>query len=178
MVPQADPGDPGSGFFDGSLGNLSPLIGIVASLVFWGAFGVAVVAPSSLTQFERNAVFLACGMATLAAGIALLLYGADRLLVTVLLAVPFVVAAVSLPVVVTLLLRGQYPELPVSGLPNIVAALERTLLEPIGLRDSFATTFDREGVGYAMSWLLYSMPLGWFLGSALLQLRFLTGEDL
>lgn len=156
----------------------SPVSGCIAGFLVWSAFAAVVVTQCSLTRFERNVVLLASGPAVLAAGTAVWLYRSDRPVAVLFLASPFVVTAVSLPPVVTALLVGQYPEIPVSRLPSVVATVEWTLLDPVGLQRPFANTFDREGVGYTVSWLLYSVPVGWLLGATILQFRFLSGEDL
>lgn len=160
------------------LGDRVGVYGAAAVLLVWGGFAVACLVSSPLTRFETNAVVLACGIAVLAVGPAGQLSTARSPFSTVFVASPFIVVAATLAPVVALLLWGTYPAVPVSRLPSVVAFVERSVLDPVGFADTFANTFDREGVGYTLSWLLYSVPLGWLLGSAVLQIRFLAGADL
>jgi len=156
----------------------SGAVGLLTAAVMWGGFAIAVVAPSSLTRFETNTVYLACVLAVLTGGVAAQLYRPGQPIRTLFLASPFIVVVVSLPPVIALLLLGTYPGAPVSGRPFVVAFIEERLLDPVGLARFFANTFHREGTGYILSWLLYSIPIGWLLGAAILQVQFVTGVDL
>jgi pimeloyl-ACP methyl ester carboxylesterase len=178
MVPRDDPGEIHNVIAGFDFGEYSPIHGVITAGLVWGGFFALFTAHGSLSRFERNAILLACVLAVLAAGIAVQLYRSDRPTVLVFLASPFIVVAVSLPAVVAVLLVGRYPEIPVSTLPTVVAFLELTLLDPVGLARPFANTLHREGVGYTISWLLYSVPLGWLLGSAIVQVRFLAGANI
>lgn len=155
----------------------SSVYGFAVALLTWAGFAVAMVALSPLTRFETNAVTLACVVAILAAGAAVRLFHPERQFVTVFVASPLLVAAASLPPVVALLSWETYPAIPVSRVPFVVGFVQQRLLEPVGLARPFANTLDREAVGYTLSWLLYSVPLGWVLGSAIVHVRFLAGAD-
>jgi hypothetical protein len=178
MVPRDDPGGIRDFLARFDFGDYSLIHGVITAGLVWGGFFAVFTAHGSLTRFERNAILLACVLAVLAAGIAVQVYRSDRPTVIVFLASPFIVVAVSLPPVVAALLRGRYPEIPVSTLPAVVAFLELTLLDPVGLARPFANTLHREGVGYTISWLLYSVPFGWLLGAAIVQVRFLAGANI
>jgi hypothetical protein len=161
-----------------SLGSFadSRRTGIAVTLVTavaWGLFAVGVTGQWNLTRFESNVVSLAWAVATGAAVLSVVSYRPGDRLVSLLVTAPVATVALTLPAAVALLLSVDYPGRFVTAFPDLIATVETALLEPLGLRDAFVTTFDREGVGYLLWCLLAALPVGWIAGSAAAQIAFL-----
>jgi hypothetical protein len=141
------------------------LLGVVVlSLLVWG--GLAALARFQLDLIAGGflAIALAGGVATVSAALALGAYSVDGRATTVALAYPFAMTAIFLPPVVAALFSRTLAAIILPNSTAVARWLLANALAPIGLADFFSRTFELEGVGYVIMWLVLSFPIGWVFG--------------
>lgn len=142
------------------------LVGVVVlTALVWGA--LTVVARLQFSTQGFLAVAAASVVATVSAALAVVFVRVDGRPVTVLLAAPFAVTAVTLPPVVAAFFSTTLAEL---VFPNTETVAEWILdtLQATAVGDEVATylrsEYELSGLAYALLWFGFSVPIGWIVG--------------
>lgn len=146
------------------LAEMLGLLGVVAiAALLWGA--LAAVARVRFSPDGFLAVVVAAGVATLAAGLALLPSRVSSRATTVVLAYPLGVTAVFLPPVVAALYSPTVADAVFPRSTSLAVWLLDTVLSVGGIAATLRATFDLVGSAYVAMWVAVSVPVGWTLGA-------------
>ena len=153
-------------YYSGKLDSATTRLGIV------GVVGLAALAWGLLTvgawvrQFSTNglvAVAAAGGVATVSAGLAVVLSRRGGRLTSVVLAYPAAMTALFLPPVVAALYSPALAGV-LTGSTNLAIWILDNVLTVGGLNQIIRQNFALEGPAYVGMWFGIAVPLGWLLG--------------
>lgn len=153
-------------FYASKLDSTATRFGIV------GVTGVALLVWGALTALARVQLpydaFLAVAAASVAAVVSTALAaGFSKVggrISTVVLAYPFAMTALFLPPVVAALATPSLEPHVLEPSYDLAAWLLDNVLFVGGLNEFLRANYDLEGTAYALMWLGFSFPLGWFFG--------------
>lgn len=137
------------------------LVGVVLlTALVWG--GLTALARVQFSQQGFLAVAAASVVATVSAALAVVFVRVDGRPVTVLVAAPFAVTAMTLPPVVAAFFSTTLAEL---VFPN-TETLAAWILDQIGgdVARYFRAEYELSGPAYAILWFGFSVPIGWAVG--------------
>ncbi len=142
------------------------LVGVVVlTALVWGA--LTVVARLQFSSQGFLAVAAASVVATLSAALAVVFVRVDGRPVTVVVAAPFAVTAVTLPPVVAAFFSTTLADLIFPNTETVAAWILDTL-QATATGDEVATylreEYELSGVAYALLWFGFSVPVGWIVG--------------
>ncbi len=152
------------------------LVGVVAlAALTWGLLTVA----AWIRQFSFDglvAVAAAGGVATIAAGLAMVFSRRGGRATSVLLAYPSAMTALFLPPVVAALYSPALASI-LTGSTNLAIWILDNVLTVGGLNTFLREQFALQGPAYVLMWLGIAVPLGWLLGAFVALANLVRPED-
>jgi len=154
-------------FYAERLDSAATRLGIVGVVLLTAlAWGILTLG-AYLREFSDQgvlAVAAASIVATISSALAVVFARIDGRPVTILLAYPFAVTAITLPPVVAAFYSPALANVVFPGSESIAAWILDNVLFVGGLNDAIRSSFDLEGGAYVLMWFGFSLPVGWLLG--------------
>jgi len=139
------------------------LVGVVVlTALVWGSLTVATRLSAEFSRQGFLSVAAASVVATVSAALSVVFVRVDGRPVTVLVAAPFGVTAITLPPVVAAFFS---PTLAGLVFPN-TETIAAWILDQVGgeVAAYFRAQYDLSGAAYALLWFGFSVPIGWAVG--------------
>jgi hypothetical protein len=139
------------------------LVGVVVlTALVWGSLTVATRLSAEFSRQGFLAVAAASVVATVSSALSMVFVRVDGRPVTVLVAAPFGVTAITLPPVVAAFFSPTLAGLVFSNTETIAAGILDSIGDPWASR--IRQQFDLTGIAYVIVWFGFSVPIGWAVG--------------
>lgn len=153
--------------YAGRLRNAAVAIGFLGVVFLTGLVWALLTAVTYLAAFPWDgvlAVAMGGAVATISAGLAVILAHVNGRATTVVFAYPLAFTAVFLPPVVAAFYSPTLAALVFPNSESLATWILDNLLAFWGIAAYLRATFDLIGLAYVAMWIALSFPVGWFLG--------------